>query len=181
MKDVKWHEWLYSITEDGMVWAYPKWKRNTKGMFLKPAINHKGYKYVVLCDNAKRIGKTIHSLVAESYIPNPENKPQVNHINWIKKDNRVENLEWCTVSENIQHAIHVIWTMQTKVHRENASKRYSKPVMQLTKEGLLCRIYKSLTEAHKITGLSIWNLSSTISGKQKTCGGYYWKFVNQTA
>ena len=82
---------------------------NTKtGKYMKPYINHKGYYGIILsytCDGKnKKINTFIHRLVAQAFIPNPENKPQVNHINGIKICNWVGNLEWATNSENQKHA-----------------------------------------------------------------------------
>ena len=71
---------------------------------LKSAINKRGYLYVTLQIGGKPKYCAIHRLVAQAFIPNPHNLPQVNHLNGIKTDNRVENLEWCTASENMRHA-----------------------------------------------------------------------------
>jgi len=86
----------YMIYEDGRVWS--KWG---KGRFLKPTpVNKKGYLGVCLCKDGKSITITIHRLIALHYIPNPENKPEVDHIDRDKQNNNIENLRWATRSEN---------------------------------------------------------------------------------
>jgi len=85
----------YLIYEDGRVWS-----KIGKGRFLKQIINKDGYKKVQLWNKSSGKNLSVHRLVAQAYIPNPENKPFVDHINHIVDDNRVENLRWATVSEN---------------------------------------------------------------------------------
>ena len=75
------------------------------GRILKQSLCNKGYLRVSLSNNKKRFSTGAHRLVAKAFIPNPKNKPQVNHINGVKTDNRVENLEWVTNKENQIHAI----------------------------------------------------------------------------
>lgn len=98
---------VYKTIED-----YPNYEvsnlgnvRNRKtGLMLRPDKNNDGYLRVNLCKNGKSKMFKIHRLVASAFIPNPEHKRTVNHINGIKIDNRLENLEWATHSENVKHA-----------------------------------------------------------------------------
>ena len=76
-----------------------------KVKILRPVYDGKGYAYVGIHKDGEQKKIHIHALVAKAFVPNPDNKPFVNHINGIKSDNRVENLEWVTPSENIQHAL----------------------------------------------------------------------------
>lgn len=91
----------YEVSNTGKV------RRKSTLRELKPhtTTTSKEYLYVNLWKNNKGYNRSLHRLVAEAFIPNPENKPQVNHINSIRTDNNVGNLEWVTVSENIRHAI----------------------------------------------------------------------------
>ena len=89
---------MYLIYTDGRVWS-----KKGKGRFLKPAKDNDGYHHVCFTKDKKQKTFNIHRLVAENFIPNPENKPQVDHINRIKNDNRVENLRWATHHEQSEN------------------------------------------------------------------------------
>lgn len=110
MKDIEGYEGLYAITKDGKVWAYPKigyesagrWK---EGRFLKPWLIGNGYEMVSLYNNKVAEKILIHRLVASTYIPNPQNLREVNHLNEEKLDNRISNLEWVSSKENKQHTL----------------------------------------------------------------------------
>lgn len=137
-----------------------------------------GYIRVSLTKNKKRYFFTIHRLVAEAFIPNPENKPQVNHINGNKSDNRVENLEWNTTTENMQHAskmglLHPYWC--GKLGKNNPS---SIPVIQIKGNVIINKFY-GCSEAERHTGIDHRNISACCKGKMKAAGGYQWKYTTK--
>jgi hypothetical protein len=100
---------------------------------------------VTFAKNKQRRTFLVHRLIAQIFIPNPDNKPEINHINSIRADNRLENLEWCTDKENSVHSYRN--TDRQQIVRDTRGKK----VMQLTKEGILCRTYDSIAQAEEIT------------------------------
>ena len=121
---------------------------NRKGKFLTPGIDKNGYERIVLTRNGKRKTFMVHRLVAEAYVDNPKNKPTVNHLNGIKDDNRADNLEWATHSEQKKHAIELGLTKNNERVLSEANKRRS---IRVLFEG---REFSSLREAARKTGFS---------------------------
>lgn len=107
IKPIKGYEGYYDITSDGRIFSKERIinKRKYGGVWRSPFRRSKeGYLQILLYNNMSVKGYYIHRLLAQHFIPNPENKPQINHINFKRDDNRIENLEWCTDQENKQHS-----------------------------------------------------------------------------
>jgi len=125
-KDIKGYEGLYQVSNlgrvkslDRMVKVYGKRKMKIDEKILKPAIKRDGYCTVTLLNQGKRKYSRIHRLVAQQFIKNDYNKPEVNHKNGIKTDNRLENLEWMTTQENQNHSIYVLGKRGRLGYRKN--------------------------------------------------------------
>lgn len=153
MKDVKGYEGLYAITSCGKVWSY----KNKK--FLKPGIYKKGYLYVNLWKDGGFKTKQIHRLVAEAYIPNPDNLPQVNHKDENKANNCLQNLEWCDCKYNNNYG--------------TRNEKIKKPILQFDLKGNFIREWPSATDVGKEVNDAICNC---LKGKSKTSLGYIWKY-----
>ena len=151
MKDIPWYEWWYAATEDGRIYTYPKKCKNTSSNFLIPQVHKLWYLFVNTHKNGKHKRMSVHRLVATTYIPNPDNKPQVNHKNSIKSDNRVENLEWVTVSENWYHA-YQNWKKPTRC----------KPILQIDLDWNIIEEFYWKLEAERKTWCSRWFIDRCI-------------------
>ena len=103
-KDIKGYEGIYQISNKGRVKSL-NYKRTGKEKILKLSSDTNGYKKITLFKNSKRKTYSIHKLVAEAFLPNPDNLPVVNHKDENKLNNNVENLEWCTQEYNVKYSL----------------------------------------------------------------------------
>lgn len=150
---------IYLISSKGRIQ-----NRNTNNI-LKPYLKN-GYSAISLRNKGTSKNFLIHRLVAGAFIPNPENKPVVNHKDLNRENNLVSNLEWVTQKENNRHALET-----------GAKKVNIVAVEQYSKEGKLLATFNSINEAAAITGCSAKKIPTVCRGKRLTTGGYGWKYV----
>jgi len=163
-KPVVGYEGLYEVSSMGRVKSL---KRNTAiDRILKPH-NTKKYFQVCLCKNGIIAYKTVHRLVAEAFIPNPDNLPEVNHKDENKLNNEISNLEWISRIGNL--------TYGTRLQRIGRAK--AKAVKAFDAEGVLVGEYTSINEAAEATGLAPINISRCCRGIYKRSGGYKWQYI----
>lgn len=170
----------YAVNEQGIVKSLPRkvtlyngGSYETKERILKPMLNHKGY--LVVDINGKV--KLVHRLVAQIFIPNPDNKPQVNHKDGNKQNNCVSNLEWMTSSENVKHAFDTgLVKPNLELLRENNAK-LRKRVGRFSLNGELLEVYESALYVSKTTDFKLSSVSKACKGQLKTYKGFLWKYI----
>lgn len=168
-KDVVGYEGLYQVSNLGRVKSLPKYDR--LGRFHPEKIksqvdNGNGYIVVNLKHNGKQKMRTVHSLVAEAFIPNPNNYSEINHIDGNKSNNELQNLEFCTRSFNVIHAI------KLGLHSNFGERK-----VLCVETGV---IFNSITSAEQWVGVKGSRISNVCQQKRgaKTCGGYHWRYVD---
>lgn len=132
----------------------------------------RGYREVILIKDNKRKYKLVHRLVAETFIPNMNDYPQVNHIDGNKLNNNISNLEWCTRSENMKHAYKI--GLEKPLYAINNPR--AKRVKQYDLNNKLIKEYHGIKEASRINNLNPRDISKCCQGKRKQVGGYIWTY-----
>ena len=149
-----------------------------KGKVLKQTLNSHGYYCVTITlKNHKQKVVQVHRLIAQTFIPNPKNKPQVNHKDGNKLNNDVSNLEGVTVQENIVHAFENGLNKGSKPWLGKTGEQHnkSKPVIRCDLDGNELEEFASVTEASKHYG-RLSHIAACARGERKTCGGFKWKY-----
>ncbi len=163
------YEEVYEISDLGLVKSKQKWG-NRYGFnlnVLRPYMDKDCYLRVHLSKNAESAGAIVHRLVALTFIPNPEGKPEVDHINGIRWDNRVDNLRWATSKENSIYS----WN---KPRRQGSEKI----VGQYDSTGAFIKAYECIRDTEK-DGFNPRNVNQVVRGQKKTHKGFIWKYETQ--
>lgn len=173
-RDIKGYDGLYQVSNFGKVKRLHTCKKQGTGNYerqekiLSQKINNKGYLLVDLYKNNKRKQLLVHRLVAQTFIPNLNNLPRVNHKDENKSNNKVKNLEWCSQKYNMNYG----------TCAERIGKLNSKPIIAIDKNGSITK-FQSSKEAERKLGVSSGNIYDCLYNKRnrKTAGGYKWQFV----
>ena len=184
-KDITGFEGLYKVSSQGRIARWYKGWKHGKAVYpeswtiVKSNKLQRGYREVKLSRNGiVELRKRVHQLVAIEFIPNPENKPCVNHINGITNDNRVANLEWCTYSENELHSYRVLGKKANNPTLGKFGKlhHHSKPVLQFDLKGNFIKEFESICQVRRELGISTGNVCMNLRGTRKYAGGFVWKY-----
>ena len=160
----------YSVSNTGKI------RNDLSGKIKSPIEGATGYLNIDLYSGGKRTKAKIHRLVGEAFIPNPDNKPEVNHIDGDKHNNNVENLEWVTHSENIRHAFStgLMNPSRSMLGRKNPNAgRPGKPI-RIIETG---EEFNSITECEKAINGNNRHICDCLSGRQKTHKGYHFEYI----
>ena len=187
-KDIEGYENLYQVSTMGNVKSL-NFNKTSIEKILKPRDNGNGYLTVCLWKNNAYKHKYIHRLVCETFLPNPENKPCIDHVNCVRSDNRLENLRWATYTENLTNPI--TRKRNSDTHREiyqgennpNYGNRgklnsLSKPIVQLDLFGNIINLWHSAKDAERECGFDASTITKCCKGKKQTHKGFKWMYLD---
>ena len=172
-KDIKGYEWLYQVSNLWRVKSLKFWRKK----ILKLNKNENWYLQITLSKNTDIKKYFVHRLVCLTFIENPENKKEVNHKNWIRNDNIVQNLEWCTRSENIKHSIQVLWNNPPNLWKFWEKHPKSKKVNQYDLKWNFIKTWDCIRDIEKYLWIEHSNISKCCRWKYETTWNYKWKYT----
>jgi len=162
-------EGLYEVSPLGFIRSIPRNGTHRQPHILSKSVDSDGYHVSKLRNGAKVITIKVHRAVALAFIPNPDNKPQVNHDDGNKQNNHYTNLVWATASENIKHAKDMGLQMECPNRKQ---------VQQVDQSGTVIATFPSLRAAEEATGIGWTGISAVLRGKRNHAGGYKWRTFN---
>lgn len=172
-KDVKGYENLYQVSNDGLVKSF----HGDKPRILKQSLDSHGYKMVTLYKNGQYYNIGVHKLVAWTFIDNLEFKPQTNHKNGIKTDNNVNNLEWVSAKENVNHAFKNGLCKSWLRGMLGSKHPRAKKILQYTLNKKFIKKFGSIADATRITNVDGGDICKVAKYKKKQAGGYFWSYI----
>lgn len=185
-KDIKDFEGLYQVSNYGRVKSLERTRRlYSKEIYVPEIIRRNGcdmngYQILPLNKDSKKYTKKIHRLVAESFISNPENKPCINHLNCNKNDNRVINLEWCTIKENNQYCCKVGHHYNPTLGKFRGDNPKSKKIVQKNKNDKIIKIWNCADDIADFLGVNRRTIGKCCRKEVKTVKGFILEYENYT-
>lgn len=184
-KDIPGWEGFYRVSDHGNVKSIPRTLETVKvksgivmahfkGRFMAQKKNEHGYMAVYLTKGNKTKGYLVHRLVLMAFVPNPENKPYVDHIDNNPSNNNLSNLRWCTPLENVRHCIN----QGRQKYFSGLDNVRSKPIAQYDLSGNLICTYESACQAAEKTNFVRTNINKVCRGERRTAHGFKWEFAN---
>lgn len=196
-KDIEGYEGIYQVSNLGNVKSLERkvWCGRGRGYYktipekiLKTGESGRGYLKVILCKGGKSKSCKVHRLVAETFIPNPQGLPEVNHISEDKTDNSLENLEWVSHEYNLNYgtrntragkkiAEKLSGRKLSEEHKGKIAEKLSKPIYGINKVSGLIVEFSSAKEASRQLGIDNSHIVHCLKGKYKSSGGFYWMYA----
>lgn len=172
-RDIPGWEGLYQVSTYGNV-ASLNYNHTGMRRLRIPRVGKGGYLYLDLHKNGVTKTMKIHRLVAITFIPNPNNLPQINHKDENKLNNNVENLEWCDASYNNRYGSRPRKVLDA--YKRNGSSKAERPVVKIDNYGTIIEEYISISDAARKNGVRRETLRDCVLGRQHTCCGYVWRY-----
>lgn len=180
-KDVVGYEGRYLVSNIGNIKSVERGRDSNKNYLIKEKIRKRqidksnGYLSVMLFKDGKGKRLSVHRLVATAFIPNPENLPEVNHLDYNKLNPHVSNLEWCTASENKKHMAKRDGYKNSMQGMLGGLNPNAKKVIQKDVTGNVIKIWASMADAARSLKVGVASISNCANNSLKTCRGFKWE------